>query len=151
MKAAYLAGPMRGKEYLNAPAFAAAAAKLRLSGFHVISPPEEDLAAGEAYLMSAEPDQVFTEKSLARVILRDCGIICHDIDTLALLPGWAKSKGARVEFALSEFMSRDVINSTGERESLAEFKRTLAMQLLREAVILEIEEKQALTDKAGTV
>jgi hypothetical protein len=99
----------------------------------VISPPEEDKAAGEAYMLEVAKDHQFSEKELARVILRDCVIVCNKIDAIALLPNWFKSKGARVEFALSEFMSRTFLHSTGEEADLVQLKRDLAHQLLSEA------------------
>lgn len=137
MSVIYLAGPMRGYDFQNAPAFDAASAHLRSLGNTVISPPEEDKAAGEAYMLEVSKDHQFSEKELARVILRDCSIVCNKIDAIALLPNWFKSKGARVEFALSEFMSRQFLNSAGEEADLVELKRDLARQLLIEADELE--------------
>lgn len=140
MSVIYLAGPMRGYDYQNTPAFDRAAERLRAQGHIVISPPEEDKAAGEEYMLHVAKDHEFTEKELARVILRDCAIVCNKIDEIAFLPEWEKSKGARVEFALAEFMSRGFKYSTGQVAQLARLKRELAAQLLLEA--MELEEKQ---------
>ena len=133
MSVIYLAGPMRGYDFQNAPAFDAASAILRADGNTVISPPEEDSAAGEGYMLEVKKDHVFSRHQLARVILRDCNIVCNKVDTIAFLPHWQESKGARVEFALAEFMSRKFIRSTGATADLAALKREVAAQLVREA------------------
>lgn len=81
MTRCYLAGPMTGIADLNFPAFHAAAAKLRASGYEVINPAEinPDPAAGWNACMRADIAQLVT------------------CDAIALLPGWEHSKGARLE------------------------------------------------------
>ena len=77
----YLAGPMSGIEALNFPAFHKAAASLRASGYDVVNPAEinSDPNAGWNACMRADIAQLVT------------------CDRIALLPGWEKSKGARLE------------------------------------------------------
>ena len=77
----YLAGPMTGFTDFNYPAFHAEAARLRALGYHVESPAENEAPAcgtWEAYL---------------RIGLRQM-LTC---DCVALMPGWADSKGALLE------------------------------------------------------
>jgi hypothetical protein len=77
----YLAGPMTGIPDLNFPAFHAAAARLRASGHDVVNPAE----------INSDPNAKWVDcmrQDIAQLVT------CHGI---ALLPGWEKSKGARLE------------------------------------------------------
>jgi hypothetical protein len=98
----YVAGPMRGYEQFNFPAFAEAAATLREDGWEVISPHELDELDGfnpERY--SAAPPDL---QKMAQIQLMQ-----RDLDALkmcaaiALLPGWEKSRGATCELAFARF------------------------------------------------
>jgi hypothetical protein len=82
----YLAGPMRGYDEFNFPAFKAAAAALRKQGHHVFNPAEN----------SAHDADIRTCMAI------DTAWICNSAEGIALLPGWKGSKGARAEFALAE-------------------------------------------------
>lgn len=77
----YLAGPMSGLPDLNFPAFHAAATSLRGFGFDVVNPAE----------LNPEKDKPWAE--CMRVDIAQL-VTCQGI---ALLPGWEKSKGARLE------------------------------------------------------
>lgn len=81
MTRVYLAGPMTGIEAMNFPAFHAAAAKLRDSGYVVINPAEinPDPAANWNACMREDIAQLVT------------------CDAIALLPGWERSRGATIE------------------------------------------------------
>lgn len=78
----YLAGPMSGYPEHNFPAFHSAAADLRSRGIDVVSPAE------------CEGEQ--ESKSWADWMRRDLQLI-SEVDAIACLPGWEKSKGARLE------------------------------------------------------
>ncbi|MBP0589296.1 DUF4406 domain-containing protein [Paraburkholderia sp. LEh10] len=77
----YIAGPMTGYADLNFPAFHAEAARLRALGFQIVNPAEINAnpSAGWLECMRADIKQ-----------LVDC-------DGVALLDGWAKSRGASIE------------------------------------------------------
>lgn len=77
----YVAGPMTGLPLMNFPAFNAAAAALRADGWTVVNPVEIN---GDP-----EADRVVCLRADIRELL--------DCDTIALLPGWENSKGARLE------------------------------------------------------
>lgn len=90
----YLAGPMRGHENLNFPAFHDAAAKLRRSGCEVFNPAEL-------------PPEVHDD--LRECFRRDMEFICKHADAIALLPGWRNSKGATAEHAVAKALGLTVI------------------------------------------
>lgn len=78
----YLAGPCTGYPELNYPAFHAAAAQLREAGHEVMSPPEFCADAGDLDWAG---------------YMRICIPMVMTCEAVALLPGWAGSKGATAE------------------------------------------------------
>lgn len=78
----YIAGPMTGLPEFNYPAFHAEAARLRLAGHDVVSPAE--INAG----MEHEGWHACMRRDIAAVMT---------CDAVQLLPGWQKSRGARIE------------------------------------------------------
>lgn len=104
----YLAGPMRGIKAYNHPAFYEAAHKLRNEGHEVFSPAEKDRdlwpdRPWDSYTGDMKLDG-FTGGDMRVVIRHDLDWIADHADAIALLPGWQKSRGARVEHALAEFL-----------------------------------------------
>lgn len=100
----YLAGPMRGYENFNFPAFDFAANKLREEGHTIFSPADRDRNIhGQGLENNKTGDEAEAEKavgfSLRDALADDIGWICHHADAIALLPGWTSSKGAMAEFA----------------------------------------------------
>jgi len=89
----YLAGPMTGIEELNYPAFNAEAARLRALGYTVVNPAELDV-----------PGLPYHEclKNSLRAMLQWC-------ETVALLPDWEKSNGARIEVNLARSVQIRVV------------------------------------------
>lgn len=79
----YIAGPMTGLPEYNRPAFHATAALLALGGFRVLNP-------------ARQPDGLTWEEYMRRG-LEDV----QRADALYLLPGWLRSRGARLEVALA--------------------------------------------------
>ena len=86
----YVAGPMRGYEYFNFPAFDAASLQLREIGYDVVNPAELDRVEG-IHEFSELP-----KGFIRQAMKRDTAAIC-DCDGIALLPGWEKSAGVDVE------------------------------------------------------
>lgn len=97
-KRLYLAGPMRGHEMYNFPAFDAEALRLRRAGYQVVNPAELDRVNGVHEFTDPLP------KGWRRTVMeRDLPAICG-CDGLALLPGWGASSGCQVEIALARFL-----------------------------------------------
>lgn len=98
----YLAGPMSGIKYFNAPVFADAAYRLRLVGFEVFNPAENDMENG-INLGKFDGTENLTDHgfSLREVLKQDLSWICDNADGIAMLFGGEKSKGMAAELALA--------------------------------------------------
>ncbi len=96
----YLAGPMRGIDEENFPAFAIAAERLRALGHEVLVPTEEDIARwGTTNVEAICKKFDLTTDSIVRAALGyDLAYICEHAEGIALLKGWEKSKGATAEY-----------------------------------------------------
>lgn len=81
----YISGPMTGLPDFNRPAFHAAAAQLRQAGYEVRNPADVRLG----------PDATWSDYMRVDLpMLLEC-------DLVALLPGWHKSRGARLEYTVA--------------------------------------------------
>lgn len=92
--AVYLSGPMTGLPDMNYPAFNAEARRLRNAGYRVINPAEVDLPEGTPWAV------------IMRIDLIDMLSHCS---TVAVLPGWARSKGANIEVYLASQLGLRVV------------------------------------------
>lgn len=102
----YLAGPMRGHEDFNRPAFDFAAYWLRYVGHEVHSPSEESVKLfGAAVRKNANGDEGALggdPMTISRVVFAlGSNWICLESDGVALLDGWEKSRGATAENAIA--------------------------------------------------
>lgn len=91
----YVSGGMSGLPDLNFPAFHRAASSLRASGYEVVNPAEMDAA-------DTAP------KEWHEYLRRDIKALM-DCDAIAMLPGYEKSKGARLEKHNAEELGMRVI------------------------------------------
>ena len=89
---------MTGIPEFNFPAFNAKADELRAVGLRVINPAEHDMPEDT-------PWGVYLRKDIR--ILMDC-------DSIYMLPGWSKSKGARLEHHIACELSMAVIYGAPE-------------------------------------
>jgi hypothetical protein len=89
---------MTGYPEWNFPAFADAAERLRAIGYTVVSPAEEDLSSGFDPLA---PVAQYTPAMYQAAMRKDIGHVLAS-DGVAVLPGWGKSRGARVEVAVAQ-------------------------------------------------
>lgn len=94
-KAMYLSGPMTGIEDYNYPAFHAATAKLRGTGYAVFNPAE---SYGGSQVLSFDTYMRHDLKS----ILEWC-------DTIVVLPGWEKSPGSVLEVAVGAALGHAIL------------------------------------------
>lgn len=108
----YVAGPMRGIKYFNFPAFDAAKAELESQGFEVMSPADLDRSAGfDPEILGGDHDWTDLNScdfSLMDAIDRDVEALKR-CDAIYMLRGWERSKGAKAEKALAEWMGLEVL------------------------------------------
>lgn len=99
LRSAYLAGPMRGIEDFNFPAFRRAAELLRHAGWEIYSPAERDeqdpAIPDNAELRAMAHDWSGTT-GLDYFMMFDLAAVCAK-DAIICLPGWENSQGARLE------------------------------------------------------
>lgn len=88
----YIAGGMKGIPDLNRPAFAKASDKLRIEGHSVFNPAAANL------------EGMPLGKIMAYVLVRVC-----ESDAIAMLPGWWRSGGARIEWLLAKYLGLKII------------------------------------------
>ncbi len=96
----YMAGPMSGIAQFNIPAFDAAALDLRAQGYTIVSPAERDTwETRKSALASETGDQADLEgpEGWGDMLSRDVKIISDEVQGIVFLPGWSRSKGARLE------------------------------------------------------
>ena len=112
----YLAGPMRGYPQFNFPAFFQAEKELRYQGHEVFNPARRDVDKyGKHIADSPTGDLKDTEGTgfnLREALAADLSWICLTADTVALLPGWEKSKGACAEYAVALALGLKIIYLT---------------------------------------
>ncbi|MCF8566890.1 DUF4406 domain-containing protein [Alicyclobacillus tolerans] len=83
----YISGPMTGYEDYNRPAFHAMASQLKDAGYRVYNPADVVL----------ETDDWAQYMKIHLAVLPTC-------DLVVVLPGWQKSRGARLEVANAHFL-----------------------------------------------
>lgn len=89
----YLAGPMRGYEEFNFPAFFEAEQRLQKLGHVAVNPARHDKDLGFDPTAGS-----VTQQYLRDALAWDLGQVCR-ADGIVVLPGWRKSRGARAEVA----------------------------------------------------
>lgn len=108
----YLSGPMRGLPQYNVPAFRRVAALLRKQGYSIISPAELDSdavrAVSERSLHGNECDRDgrIGGETAGEILARDVRILHDEAQGIIFLPGWERSRGARLE-AFVALLQRD--------------------------------------------
>lgn len=98
----YLAGPMRGIEHYNHPAFNAAATWLRnTQGWKVFNPAEDDI--NHDFHGDTEPSKEFVQGAFRRDFRA-----LSDSDKIVLLNDWEKSSGALAEVEVARLCGLEV-------------------------------------------
>jgi len=97
----YLAGPMSNLPQFNFPAFNEASLRLRAKGVAVVSPHELDSPAIQAASLKsidgALEDGKVAGETWGAILARDVQVVADNIDAVAFLPGWQRSRGAKLE------------------------------------------------------
>lgn len=99
----YIAGPMTGIPQFNYPAFEAMAKALRKEGHEVVTPTEMDDDEARAAALasphgSMDEFNAVSKHTWGDFLSRDVKLLADDgIEGVVVLPGFAKSRGARLE------------------------------------------------------
>jgi len=97
----YIAGPMTYHPHFNFPAFIEAGQRLLAAGFDVVNPAELDSDEERAAAMASldgHPIHYANGKTWGDFLARDVKLIADGgIEAVVCLPGWEKSRGARLE------------------------------------------------------
>lgn len=119
----YIAGPMTGIRQFNFPAFFSMAASLRTAGFDVHSPAEMDDEATRAVAMTS-PDGApgsgsANGETWGDFLARDVKLLADSgIEAVVVLPGWQRSKGARLETFVASLVGLPVYTWDATYEEL---------------------------------
>lgn len=101
----YIAGPMRGKDHYNFPAFFDAEADLTDRGFIVHNPARHDIERGFDPEETIEANGFDVEAAMRA----DIGLVLA-VDHVFVLPGWQGSTGARLEAAVAQAAGIPVVD-----------------------------------------
>jgi hypothetical protein len=93
----YIAGPMTGLPEFNFPAFHAMAAVMRAEGWHVENPAEHGHVEGAEW---------------ADYLRFDIGRL-STCEAMMLLPGWSRSRGARLEVHIAKEIGMRMLLADG--------------------------------------
>ena len=107
----YIAGPMRGYDDYNYPAFDRQQKVLEDQGWIVINPAEMDRDDDKPINgpMQFDPDNNYEDHEFMRKALkRDMVAICDDCTAIYMMSNWEKSKGAKTEWALAKALGLDI-------------------------------------------
>lgn len=101
----YIAGGMRGYQFYNFPTFFEAEFMLNERGYEAVNPAAIDMDSGfSPYNLPDDHDwnTLPPEMNIRAVIRRDI-LALLTCDWIYLLPGWARSTGARCEFMVARW------------------------------------------------
>lgn len=93
----YVAGPMTGIKDFNFPAFNQAAQELRTLGLTVLNPADHGVVEGATW---------------ADYLRHDIALL-STCERIHLLPGWPKSKGARLELHIAKTLGMEITTAPG--------------------------------------
>jgi len=107
----YVAGPMRGHDDYNYPAFDRQQTVLEGQGWRVINPAQLDRDDNKPINgpMEFDPENNYEDHEFMRQALkRDMVAICDECTAIYMMAGWEKSKGAKAEWALAKALGLDI-------------------------------------------
>lgn len=132
----YIAGPMRGYDGFNFPAFFAAEAALRevYPDAEIVNPARDDLRIRdvEDEWLAEDPtglaagrrlEKDFGDKDLREALATDLLFVARYCDLVVLLPGWGDSKGASAEAAAADAVGIEILPLNEALAGLADSTR----------------------------
>lgn len=137
-KATYLAGPMTGIPQFNFPLFDRAAAALRARGLSIMSPAEMDDPETRRLAMLSQDgkmgDASPNGQTWGDFLARDVKLVADKCDSMILLPGWARSRGARLEAFVGLLAGYSFAEYIPERDKLIPVDRSYVLDSIVEVM-----------------
>lgn len=114
MPKCYLSGPMRGIKDYNFPLFDAAKAHMQEIGWDVISPADMDRESGmpQCDLDSPQAAREFAARDLDALL----SLRAENGDAIVMLDGWEKSRGAKAEFFVANWLGLRLVRYRGDED-----------------------------------
>lgn len=113
----YIAGPMTWMPQFNYPAFDDLAATLRSYGYDVVVPSELDSEQDRAAALASpngDPDTYTGPNTWGDFLSRDVKLIADTgVEAICVLPGWARSRGARLETFVAHLGGLPIVQHDG--------------------------------------
>lgn len=137
----YLAGPMSGIPRFNIPAFDEAAEALREAGYHIVSPAELDDPVTREMAYNSPDGATLQDKhpngeSWGDFLSRDVKIVADKVNGIIVLPGWERSRGARLEMMVALLCGHEIRYYNPAYESLtAPMDQSIAAKLVMEEFV----------------
>lgn len=135
----YIAGPMSGIPRFNIPAFDEAAANLRAAGFNIVSPAELDDPITREMAYNSPDGSTLQAKhpngeSWGDFLARDVKIVADKVQGIIALPGWAVSRGARLEMMVALLCGHELLeyDPTFKGMVISLSRKTAAEAVVRE-------------------
>lgn len=113
----YIAGPMRGVPFFNAPRFFEAEAMLTARGFEVFNPARRDQEAGLDFRAcpAGDPAELDAQEfDMYEALSVDLTYVVTEADAVVLLPGWQMSRGAVAEVAAAHAVGTPTFTYDGK-------------------------------------
>ncbi len=111
-KTLYVCGPMTGIPQFNFPLFDATSKQLRKEGYTIFSPAEMDDKETRRMALKSPDGAPGSGSSKGETwgdfLARDVKIVADKVDAIVVLPGWNKSKGARLETFIAFLCNKPV-------------------------------------------
>jgi len=107
----YIAGPMRGYDDGNFPAFDRQAKVLEKQGWRIINPAEMDRQDGSPPNghKGFDPVNDYNDQQFMREALeRDCIAICRECTAIYMMSDWETSRGAKAEWHLAKALGLEI-------------------------------------------
>lgn len=117
LETVYIAGKMTGEPQFGFLVFDAAAQDLREKGYGVVSPAElDDPKIRARCLASSDGVPQSGDTSWGQLLARDIIIVADQVQGVAVLPKWNKSRGARLETFVAFLCGKPVVHYPSMRK-----------------------------------
>jgi hypothetical protein len=107
----YVAGPMRGHEDYNYPAFDRQKKVLEAQGWKVVNPADLDREDSKPINgpMQFDPENNYEDHEFMRQALkRDMVAICDECTAIYMMSGFENSRGAKAEYQLAKALGLEI-------------------------------------------